>query len=381
LLGAQIFGCTDNQATNYNPQATVNDGSCIYGQTINRPDDVCNLQPDLKETSALEFVDNVLISLNDSDNDAIIYTFDPESCQEIKTNQVFGTSNIDWEELATYKGKIYIGDFGNNAGRRRNLRIFVTDSTYAPVDTILFNYEDQKTFIWADGKHPYDCEAMFVDRDSIHLFTKDRLYSRTRHYRLPITPGNHEAQLIDSFFVDGLITAADISDNGIIGLLGYRSSGAVFQYLLFDYLNGQYFSGNKREILLGSGLDLGQAESIVFDGNYNYYISNEANFGLEARLFLGSCKKFTDHITSIEDEEVNPHIYKYQNQIYIDLQRSKDISWNVYDLHGRIISSGHQLIQDTHTILLPDTSTSIYFIELTWKENNQRRRKVYSFFN
>lgn len=34
---AQILGCTDSQANNYNANATINDGSCLYNATTVAP--------------------------------------------------------------------------------------------------------------------------------------------------------------------------------------------------------------------------------------------------------------------------------------------------------------------------------------------------------
>ena len=30
ILPVDVYGCTDPLATNYNPLATINDGSCVY---------------------------------------------------------------------------------------------------------------------------------------------------------------------------------------------------------------------------------------------------------------------------------------------------------------------------------------------------------------
>ncbi|MEY4331000.1 MAG: hypothetical protein RL609_1748, partial [Bacteroidota bacterium] len=36
-LGAQIYGCTDPQANNYDPDASINDGTCLYSNTTSGP--------------------------------------------------------------------------------------------------------------------------------------------------------------------------------------------------------------------------------------------------------------------------------------------------------------------------------------------------------
>jgi hypothetical protein len=36
-LIAQIRGCTDNSAVNYNASATINDGSCLYNPSNIKP--------------------------------------------------------------------------------------------------------------------------------------------------------------------------------------------------------------------------------------------------------------------------------------------------------------------------------------------------------
>lgn len=80
-----------------------------------------------------------------------------------------------------------------------------------------------------------------------------------------------------SFNVNGLITAADLNPAGTgAGLLGYNSSnGETFLWLLSDFQNGQFLSGNKRRIELPNALFVGQAEGLAFTNNYRVFISNE----------------------------------------------------------------------------------------------------------
>ena len=52
-LHAQTFGCTDPMASNYNPNATKNNGSCIYVDTSVAPYRSLNLDAKVIETSGL----------------------------------------------------------------------------------------------------------------------------------------------------------------------------------------------------------------------------------------------------------------------------------------------------------------------------------------
>ena len=52
-IHAQVYGCPDPAANNYNDSATVNDGSCTYAQTSIAPKLKYNLNDTINETSGL----------------------------------------------------------------------------------------------------------------------------------------------------------------------------------------------------------------------------------------------------------------------------------------------------------------------------------------
>lgn len=162
---AQISGCTDPQAANYNPKATVNNGSCIYEDTIIAPNSSIDLPEILQETSGLLFWDTELITNNDSD-DTKLYAINPETGEITQEFDLKGTKNTDWEEITQDENFIFIGDFGNNlSGNRKDLKILrVTKSSLLAnkpeIDTINFSYEDQIDFsAKPSNQTDYDCEA------------------------------------------------------------------------------------------------------------------------------------------------------------------------------------------------------------------------------
>ena len=71
----QIFGCTDPQSTNYNPQATINDGSCNYTVTTAPVTQLALLPNSINETSGLIKWNNHFITHNDND-DSKLYLLD-----------------------------------------------------------------------------------------------------------------------------------------------------------------------------------------------------------------------------------------------------------------------------------------------------------------
>jgi hypothetical protein len=140
-----------------------------------------------------------------------------------------------------------------------------------------YAYDNQTDFTdHGENQTDFDCEAMLLFQSELHLFTKQWLSRKTTHYRINQSTGI--AETIESFDVQGLITGADISDDKkTVALLGYNTSGFpdVFVWLLWDFNDEHFFSGNKRRIELGTPLTLGKSEGIGFSGNCKGYITNE----------------------------------------------------------------------------------------------------------
>jgi hypothetical protein len=189
----------------------------------------------------------------------------------VQTLAISHTTNRDWEDLAKDKsGNIYIGDFGNNQNKRHDLRIFrVNENDFNKVDTIRFRYANQQEFPPAKEDRNFDCEAFFWYNHNLYLFSKDRgRENLVNVYKVPETPGNYVAEIVDHLPMGTMITAADISpDQKHFALLGY---GKIY---LFETGPGdKLFDGKKYCIPLGK---TGQAEALVFDGNSDLIISNE----------------------------------------------------------------------------------------------------------
>lgn len=297
-------GCTDPQATNFDPAATENDGSCIYPSTTFTPILVGQLPPDMEECSGLAFFENKLWTHLDGGNPDHIYTLDTLTAEKLETITIPNADNFDWEDMAEDAQHLYIGDFGNNSGNRTDLRIYkikksdFTAGTIFP-ELIEFNFSDQTNFTHVANSHNYDCEAFFAWGDSLHLFSKNWTDFKTRHYVLPVEPGLHTAELRDSLEVQGQITAADISDEGRAVLLGYNTSTSeTFMWLLFDYAGNDFFSGNKRRISLGSAVANSQTEGIVFRDSTRGYICSEKFSVLPQKLLSFDIKEWVENTLS-----------------------------------------------------------------------------------
>ncbi|MBE0391309.1 T9SS C-terminal target domain-containing protein [Flavobacterium sp. PL002] len=276
---AQIAGCTDPLSKNYNPLATINNGSCKY-RSIKLKALYSNLLPEnLKESSGLLFYNSLLWTFNDN-SDKTLYAIDNigNNKQKIKLEKVV---NKDWEEISQDSSYIYIGDFGNNvSGNRQDLHILrikknTLESTSPKIDTISFKYSNQKDFAALKANNTnFDCEAFIVMKDSIYLFTKQWKDSKTSVYALPKTPGNYIAQFKETYRVKGLITGATYSpEQQTIALCGYSKTLQPFIYLLYNYNEGNFFSGNKRKIKLK--LPFHQVEGITTQDGLHYYLTNE----------------------------------------------------------------------------------------------------------
>lgn len=279
-LSAQLPGCTDPAAINYDPEAVINDGSCRYRDTtlvINRS---YFLDMVLNETSGLIWWEDLFWTHND-DLDTQLYGLDEEG--NIRdTLRVADRGNRDWEDLAQDDQYIYIGDVGNNgSGTREDLHFLRISKAGIRKDSILtdtiwFRYSLQdSTSPAGPNRTDFDCEAFLVRNDSLILFTKEWISQRTTVYSLPTLPGRHIAHPTDTIEVGGLITGAShIPDLGIVVLCGYtRSFGQAFLYLLYDHPPGHYSRGNKRKVYLD--LFFTQLEAITHQEGWRFFLTNE----------------------------------------------------------------------------------------------------------
>ena len=376
---AQLLGCTDPLAQNYNPSATQNDGTCTYAATNVVYPMVDFLGSEIPESSGLEFWDNLLWSHNDSDNSSKFYGFDTITGQTIKSILVENSPQIDWEDMTKDPAHFYIGDFGNNAGTRTNLKVLKIpfDSLSGnAIDTvnaefIHFSYPDQTDFSGANPDHNFDCEAFIFFNDSLHLFSKNRSNGYTKHYRLPTQPGTYVATFVDSVFVDGQVTSAAFSTDSILFLIGYKPPAySPFAVVFWDYQQMNLFSGNKRRLQLGSVLTMGQQEGVSFSTGKKGFISSEQVTALNqaSRFFsfdLSPLIISTVGLTENTHQGINVFPNPFQETLLIE-----GLNLDELDLYQLVNSIGTKLaisssLINKHSIEIDtkNLSTGIYFFQ------------------
>jgi len=248
----------------------------------------------LEEVSAIEVTSdpNKIWALQDSGNDPELYVLDKKGTIT-NTLKVTNVQNNDWEALASdTDGNLYIGDFGNNNNKRRDLMIHKInasdlDSKQASVSqTISFFYPEQKEFPPKKSNRIYDAEAFFYHKDNFYIFSKNRsskFDGTTMMYKVPNIAGTHAAQLIGTFKACNIykkcaITAADISPDGkTVSLLT-----ATRIYLFQDFTEDNFLAGKSTEIDLSH---FTQKEGICFASNSTIYIADEKEKKTGGKLY------------------------------------------------------------------------------------------------
>ncbi|UOB18816.1 hypothetical protein [Abyssalbus ytuae] len=253
-----------------------------YGQLKH----IAKLPGELNEVSGIQKVnaDGLLWAINDHGNSDHIMGVN-EKGKIAREINIKGADNADWEELTKdNEGNLYIGDFGNNYNRRKDLAIYKVpnpDSVKGDdveASKITFNYPEQKDFPPKKSERFYDAEAFFYVNGYFYLFTKNHSKNfdgTTLLYKIPATPGNYEAQLISKYKTCDSpqyckITAADINKDGTkVVLLGHDRI-----WLLTNFDNDNFFSGDVKTIPLNHS---SQKESICFIDDNTVYIADEKN--------------------------------------------------------------------------------------------------------
>jgi hypothetical protein len=235
----------------------------------------------IKESSGLIKVDNKLWTLNDSGGKAALYQIDEHNGHIIKIVTIKNARNRDWEDIAYDEKYVYIGDFGNNQGNRRELKIYkisrnaLGSQQSVKAKIIHFTYSDQKDFKLKANRNNYDCEAMVAHNGKLYLFSKNWQNHKTRLYELSNKAGRHQAKYISTFNTYGMVTGASINKKSNMLLLTTYDSLLNVNIWAFTHYNGNnFFSGDKKRLNFFSPLQ-GQIEGITFIGKHKAYLSSE----------------------------------------------------------------------------------------------------------
>ena len=259
------------------------------------------LPKEVSETSGVFFHNGRLWTHNDSGGKPILYGIDTTTFKIAQRVTLANVKNKDWEDICSDGENVYIGDFGNNRGNRKDLKIFILPISSIPdsgdatleVDSINFSFGDQTEF---DKRkvHDFDCEAMFATDDNLYLFSKGWSSGTTRLYRLSKKPGKQVAEVVNGFDSQGLITGADYDrKNHILVLVGYvKTIWKPFMYLIFDFEeNGTRLSHRRFEMPQLTGA---QTEGICFFDDGRCYVTSETLKSFTARVFEVDFRKWIE---------------------------------------------------------------------------------------
>lgn len=247
------------------------------------------LDGSIRETSGLSLMNGKLYTFNDSGNTPELFELDKKTGTIMNTITVNG-KNKDWEALANDGTHFYIGDFGNNAGTRRDLEIYKVPAGNGnlkkdSVTLISFEYPEQNEFRNTYLKTDFDAEAMIWLNGKLHLFTKEWGAKSTTHYLIdPEAAEKQQAEKAETFPIGFMVTDAAYTD-GKLYLVGYTKKTEVFLCIFNETEPGMFFKESPARYYLGSALSIGQIEGIAADES-GIWVSGE-NFNFP----LGSAKQ------------------------------------------------------------------------------------------
>ena len=247
----------------------------------------------LDESSGLILFDRLGWSFNDSGNEPLLYGFDLKSGNILRQVRLDAV-NTDWEDITQDNENIYVGNFGNNDGDRKDLKIYIvrknnlTDPNVVKVscDSIEYTYADQENFIPAHFNNSYDCEAFVAYNDSLYLFTKDWVNEITTLYTIPATPGKFVARHVTTFNTGGLVTGADLdAADSLLVFSGYSKELLPFCYVFYGFSGSHFFNGKHRKINLSDYWG-SQTEGIAIQNKDSLYFTSENSIASSQSLFL-----------------------------------------------------------------------------------------------
>ena len=173
---------------------------------------IADLPTSLPEISAVEKFpkSDILWVIQDAGNNNHVYGLNTNG-EIIKDIIVNNAENSDWEDLTIdSENNLYIGDFGNNSEKRKHFNIYKIHPSEKDIVTA-----EIISFKLPKNQKSKDFEAFVLHNGFFYIFSKETKKFIT--LKVPNNPGNHVAEVIEEFNLDGKnnrITSATKSKNG-----------------------------------------------------------------------------------------------------------------------------------------------------------------------
>jgi hypothetical protein len=168
--------------------------------------------------------DDLAYTINDSGNADVVFAIRVSTGEVVGTTTVQGTPWLDTEALALHDGKLWIGDVGDNLGRRDDAALYAIDEPGPENGTAR---STRYPVAYEDG--PQDVESLAVDAEGRFLLvTKDLLAGQV--LRLPARLSTEQPNVPEPVGDPTLLMATDAStspDGRFVVVRNYISAAVL----------------------------------------------------------------------------------------------------------------------------------------------------------
>ena len=238
----------------------------------------------LKETSGLYCPQvGTAFTVNDSGNEPIIYNIDHTG--RIIAEKVVATENRDWEALTGDSQYFYVGDIGNNNGKRKFVQIHAVpkldSSIESNVTTSKLYYVNNSVKKNKYLNHDFDAETLINIEDSLFLFSKSWNTGILYIYQFnKVEPKQFVKHISTIEGLPGIVTGGDYdSKNNRFILVGYELKGLGSFYPFIAIINKDLTLHKFFELP-----DYGQVEGICVTPSGEVWLTQEGSFFSDHKL-------------------------------------------------------------------------------------------------
>ncbi|MBL4629618.1 MAG: hypothetical protein JKY14_00095 [Paraglaciecola sp.] len=240
------------------------------------------LSGELKETSGLYCPEvGSAYTVNDSGNKPIIYHIDSKG--RIIDTIPISSENKDWEALTGDGQNFYVGDVGNNNGKREFVQIHIVPKTVPKIaqhsekkvitSELFYKNNSIKNNEYLD--HDFDAEALVSVDDHLFLFSKSWHTGTLFVYKInKAEPKQFIEHVSEIEGLPGVVTGGDFDrTNNRFILVGYELKSFGRFYPFITILNKD-FSLQKSYKLA----EYGQVEGVCVTPNGDIWFTQEGSF-------------------------------------------------------------------------------------------------------